>query len=147
MGIYADVRYAVGLSVIALGAILAFGVTASPESVNIQVIGLILILTGLAGLGIAHKLSVTRRRTDVIYGSNGVTLLEPNSPPPHGNAEQVERDIDSLPPDEPALPPAPDIVPGARIAGDPQARVSRVDGVMDAEPGSEEFFRLQRDWI
>jgi hypothetical protein len=155
MGTYVDVRFAVSLSVITVGAILAFGVTASPESVNIQVIGLILILVGLAGLATAHWLYVTRRRTDVIYRSNGVTLLEPNFPSPEESGdrmerhdEAIERHVESLPPDQPALPPAPGFLPGAHVAKDPRTEeVNHVDGVMDAEPGSEEFLRMQREWM
>ena len=75
-------RFAVSLAVIALGAILAFGVTASPSGLDIHVVGLILMLVGIAGMAIAHSLYVARRRTDVIYRENGQTWLEPNSPPP-----------------------------------------------------------------
>jgi hypothetical protein len=67
--------------VIALGAILAFGVTATPSGLNIQVIGLILMMVGLAGLAIGHWLYVSRRRTDVIYRPDGQTWIEPNAPP------------------------------------------------------------------
>src|SRR5690348_692380 len=112
-GYIRNMRFAVGLSVIALGAILAFGVTSSPDAVNIQVIGVIFILVGLAGLALAQWLYTTRRRTDVIYHRDGVTLLEPNSPPPEGSVGAVEthgepvaeREIDNLPPDGPAMPP------------------------------------------
>jgi hypothetical protein len=68
--------------VVALGGILAFGVTASPSGVNLHVVGLILILVGLAGMAIAHWLYVSRRRTDVIYRNDGQTWLEPNAPSP-----------------------------------------------------------------
>lgn len=74
-------RFAVSLFVIALGAILAFGVTATPSGINIQVIGLILMLVGLAGLAIGRWLYVARRRTDVIYRPDGQTWIEPNAPP------------------------------------------------------------------
>ena len=149
MGKYADVRFAAGLSVIAMGAILTFGVTASPESVNIRVIGLILILVGLAGLVIARWLFVTRRRTDVIYHSNGTTWLEPSSPAPSTSMEPVERYVDSLPPPAgPSWPAAPGLVPGARIVSDPQTgQVNGVKGIMDVEPGSEEFLQMQREWM
>jgi hypothetical protein len=149
-------RFAVGLSVIALGAILAFGVTSSPDAVNIQVIGVIFILVGLAGLALAQWLYTTRRRTDVIYHRDGVTLLEPNTPAPEGSVEAVEthgepveeREVDNLPPDGPAMPPAPEIVPGARIVNEPKGnRVRHIEGVMDAEPGTEEFLHMQRDWM
>ena len=77
-----DVRFAVSLFVIALGAILTFGVRSSPSGVNIHVIGVVLLLVGLAGLAIGYQLYTTRRRTDIIYREDGETLIEPNSPPP-----------------------------------------------------------------
>ena len=43
-------RTATGLALIAIGAILAFAVTTSPSFLNLQVVGWILILTGVAGL-------------------------------------------------------------------------------------------------
>jgi hypothetical protein len=159
MGRYPGVRYAAGLFVITVGAILTFGVRARPDAVDIQAIGLILMLTGLAGLATARWLSGIRRRTDVIYRSDGVTLLEPNSPPPTNpdvgsetqsvgsEVERVERHIDSLPPDGPGLPPAPDLAPGAEVVSDPRTdQVRHVHGVMDAEPGTREFLKLQQDW-
>ncbi|HEY3630205.1 MAG TPA: hypothetical protein VGL21_04870 [Jatrophihabitantaceae bacterium] len=147
-------RYAAALVVITLGAILAFGVRATPESVDIQVIGVVLILTGLAGVATAYWLSVTPRRTDVIYHGNRVTLLEPSSPSPGGSTEpvdhqieRIEEQVDSLPPDGAALPPAPGLVPGAHVVTEPQSDDgNRIEGVMDAEPGSEEFLRMQREW-
>ncbi len=74
-------RFPASLFVIALGAILAFGVTATPSAVNIQVVGLILMLVGIAGLAMGQWLYFSRRRTDVIYRGNRQTWLEPNSPP------------------------------------------------------------------
>jgi hypothetical protein len=75
------VRFAVSLLVIAIGAILLFGVTATPSGVNIAAIGVILILVGVAGLAIGHWLYVARRRTDVVYRPDGQTWIEPNAPP------------------------------------------------------------------
>ncbi len=74
-------RFAASLFVIALGAILAFGVTATPSGINIQVIGLILMLVGIAGMAISRWLYTSRRRTDVIYRNDGQTWIEPNAPP------------------------------------------------------------------
>lgn len=75
-------RFAVSLFVIAVGAILTFGVTSSPSGVDIHVIGVVLLLVGLAGLAIGYQLYNTRRRTDIIYRDDGETRIEPNSPPP-----------------------------------------------------------------
>lgn len=77
-----SVRFAVSLFVIAVGAILTFAVSSSPSGVNIHVIGIVLLLVGLAGLVIGYQLYNTRRRTDIIYREDGETLIEPNSPPP-----------------------------------------------------------------
>ena len=75
-------RFAVSLFVIALGAILTFGVRSSPSSVDIHAIGFILMLVGGAGLAIGYQLYSSRRRTDIIYRDDGETILEPNSPHP-----------------------------------------------------------------
>lgn len=48
-------RTATGLALIAIGAILAFAVTTSPSFLNLQVVGWILILTGVAGLVVPRR--------------------------------------------------------------------------------------------
>ena len=48
-------RTATGLSLIAIGAILAFAFTASPPGFNIHIAGVVIMLTGLAGLVIRRK--------------------------------------------------------------------------------------------
>ena len=161
MGIYAGMRFAVSLFVIAVGAILVFGVSDSPDDgVRVHVIGLILIVTGLVGLAMACQLFVSRRRTDIIYREDGATWLEPNAPAPGESWEPVERRVlGPLPqryaptvhvPDPPEVP-GPhrhpvdrrEPLPAASIGSDPQTeRVERVHGVMDVEPGSEEFRRM-----
>jgi len=146
-------RFAGSLFVIAIGAILAFGVTDSPDdSVRIHVIGMILIVTGLVGLAMACQLFISRRRTDIIYRENGATWLEPNAPAPGEAWEPVERRVLRLP--ERYAPtvhvPGPrrhldrrEPAPAASIGRDPRSeRVERVHGVMDVEPGSEEFRRM-----
>ncbi len=71
-GYIRSMRFAVSLFVIAVGAILAFGVADSPDdSVRVHLIGLILIVTGLVGLVMACQLFVSRRRTDIIYREDG----------------------------------------------------------------------------
>src|SRR5262249_59341995 len=82
-------RFAVSLFVIAVGAILTFGVSNSPSGVNIHVIGVVLLLVGLAGLVIGYQLYTTPRRTDIIYRHDGETLIEPNSPPPGDPVEPM----------------------------------------------------------
>lgn len=152
-------RFAVSLFVIAVGAILAFGISDSPhDSVRVHVIGVILILTGLVGLAMARQLFVSRRRTDIIYRDNGATWLEPNAPAPSESWEQVERRVLTQLPDRyaptvhvrrPVPGPQHHAVdrsapgPAAGTVSDPQAeRVEGVHGVMDVEPGSVEFWRM-----
>ncbi len=49
-------------ALIIIGAILRFAVTWSPKNVNLQVIGVILMIGGVAGLCVAIGLMVMRRR-------------------------------------------------------------------------------------
>jgi hypothetical protein len=160
-GYIRSMRFAVSLFVIAVGAILAFGVTDSPDdSVRVHVIGLILIVTGLVGLAMACQLFVSRRRTDIIYREDGATWLEPNAPPAGEPWEPVGRGVLGPLPERyaptvhvPGLADVPgpqrhrvdrrEPLPGASVVRDPQTgRVERVVGVMDVEPGSEEFRRI-----
>jgi len=56
-------RTATGLTLIAIGAILAFAITASPGFLNIQTVGLILMATGAVGLALsARNRNLLRRR-------------------------------------------------------------------------------------
>lgn len=48
-------RTATGIALVAVGAILAFAVTASPSFINLQIAGWVLIVTGVAGLLIPRR--------------------------------------------------------------------------------------------
>jgi hypothetical protein len=50
------------IALIVIGAILKWGITWHPQNVDLQVIGLILIIAGVAGLIIAITFQVLRRR-------------------------------------------------------------------------------------
>ena len=50
------------VALIIIGAILRFAVTWTPKNVNLQVIGVILMIGGAAGLCVAIGLMVMRRR-------------------------------------------------------------------------------------
>ena len=50
------------VALIIIGAILRFAVTWTPKNVNLQVIGVILMIGGVAGLCVAIGLMVMRRR-------------------------------------------------------------------------------------
>jgi len=64
-------RTATGLALIAIGAIFAFAVTASPSFLNLQVAGWILILTGLAGLFVPRRGYGWLRRRVVVRRPRG----------------------------------------------------------------------------
>ena len=59
------------LFLLAIGAILKFGV-------DLTTVGVILMIVGVLGLALTLVLMTTRRRTDVIHRSDGTTLLAPN---------------------------------------------------------------------
>ena len=73
-------RVGSSLVLITIGAILRFGVTTRVNGLNIEVIGVILMVVGLAWLGLSIAFSTARRRTDVIYRPDGATYVEPNPP-------------------------------------------------------------------
>ena len=54
------------LLLIALGAILKFAVTATVSGVDVQTIGVVLMVVGVLGLVLGLVLSTRRRRTDVV---------------------------------------------------------------------------------
>lgn len=62
---------AASLSVIAIGAIFAFAITASPRFLNLQVVGWILMATGVAGLLLQQRNRDWIRRTVIVRDSPG----------------------------------------------------------------------------
>ena len=70
-------RIGASLVLIALGAVLKFGVTAHVSGISLGAVGVILMAVGIAGLLITAVLIGTRRRTDVIYRRDGVSYVEP----------------------------------------------------------------------
>lgn len=66
------------LFLIALGAILTFAVTKKFSWVNLDTVGVILMLVGIAGGLLTVVEANTRRRTDVVYREDGATYIEPN---------------------------------------------------------------------
>lgn len=73
-------RTATGLALIAIGAILAFAVTTSPSFLNLQVVGWILILTGVAGLVVPRRGAAWLRRRVVVRRPRG-GAVEANGEP------------------------------------------------------------------
>jgi hypothetical protein len=70
-------RIGASLFLVAVGAVLKFAVTKQISGVSIGVVGVILMIVGVAGLLITLILMSTRRRTDVVYGRNRATYVEP----------------------------------------------------------------------
>ena len=69
-------RTASGLMLVALGAILAFAVRAHPAFVDIQIVGWVILLTGVAGLVIPRKgYGWLRRRMVLRRGPHGRQLV------------------------------------------------------------------------
>jgi Domain of unknown function (DUF6458) len=80
-------RTATGLFLIALGAILAFAVQGHPSWLNIQVVGWVIMLTGVAGMAIPRRASGWLRRRMVLRRGPGgrpvVDRVEEKHYPPY----------------------------------------------------------------
>ena len=80
-------RTATGLFLIALGAILAFAVQGHPSWLNIQVVGWVIMLTGIAGMAIPRRASGWLRRRRVLRRGPGgrpvVDRVEEKRYPPY----------------------------------------------------------------
>jgi hypothetical protein len=74
-------RTATGLALIAIGAILAFAVTTSPSFLNLQVVGWILILTGVAGMVVPRRGYGWLRRRVVVRRPRGAAAVDPGGRP------------------------------------------------------------------
>jgi len=69
-------RTASGLALVALGAILAFAVTGHPSFLNIQVVGWVIMLTGIAGMAIPRRgYGWLRRRMVLRRGPGGAPVI------------------------------------------------------------------------
>jgi hypothetical protein len=70
-------RTATGLFLIALGAILAFAVQGHPSWLNIQVVGWVIMLTGIAGMAIPRRgYGWLRRRMVLRRGPGGRPVVD-----------------------------------------------------------------------
>jgi uncharacterized protein DUF6458 len=84
-------RTGTGLTVVAIGAILAFAVTSSPSGFNIQIAGWVIMLVGVAGMVLSRRrdysqlLRWLRPRARVVEHNPGPRALGPGQvfqPPP-----------------------------------------------------------------
>lgn len=69
-------RIGASLTLVAIGAVLKFAVTKSINGISLGMVGVIMMIVGAVGLAITLILMTTRRRTDVVYGPNGVAYGE-----------------------------------------------------------------------
>jgi hypothetical protein len=80
-------RTATALTITAVGAIFAFAVTAHPSWLNLQVVGWILMLTGVCGLVIPRRGRGWLRRTVLVKGTPDFTKAR------HAEPEEAPRAI------------------------------------------------------
>lgn len=73
-------KRATSLTVIAVGAILAFAITASPSFLNLRIVGWILMATGAAGLLLERRGRDWLRRTVIVRGSPDVSRIRRRRP-------------------------------------------------------------------
>jgi hypothetical protein len=73
-------RIGASLFLIAVGAILKFAVTKHVQDIDIQAMGVILMVVGIVGLLIELFLWSNRRTTTVVTRQPGVTYVEPSDP-------------------------------------------------------------------
>ncbi len=97
-------KSATALTILAVGAVFAFAVTAHPSFLNLQVLGWVLMLTGIVGLVIPRRGRGWLRRSVLVKGSPDFTdsagpaarrqiaALEPAESAPTVLDGQVERE-------------------------------------------------------
>jgi hypothetical protein len=78
-------RLGASFFLIAIGAILKFAITKEFNGIDLQTVGVILMIVGGIGLLITLVMMSTRRRTDVIHRGpggtvGGTTYVTPNDP-------------------------------------------------------------------
>ena len=74
-------KTATGLTLLAVGAILAFAVRTSPPGLNINIVGWVIMLTGVAGFLLPRRASGwVRRRVLVRKGQPGPRPARPAIP-------------------------------------------------------------------
>jgi hypothetical protein len=68
-------KSATALTLVAVGAVFAFAVTAHPSFLNLQVLGWVLMLTGIVGLIIPRRGKGWLRRSVLVKGSPDFTEM------------------------------------------------------------------------
>jgi hypothetical protein len=119
-------KTATGLTLLAIGAILTFAVTANTSVFNLHVAGFVIMLTGLAGLFIPRKgytwlnRRLVQRRTRTWPTGSAVETRETSYPPYVVTNPGSDTDEAGLP-QVPSIPPDPTVravmTPGERGSG------------------------------
>jgi hypothetical protein len=144
-------RTATGLFLIALGAILAFAVQGHPSWLNIQVVGWVIILTGVAGMAIPRRgYGWLRRRMVLRRGPGGravVDRVEEKRYPPYMMLNPGSNDVAS---GAPAAMPGDDVPAMAGPYEDPDPAGLAADPGPDPERLAAErekvVQRTQAEW-
>jgi hypothetical protein len=73
-------RTATGLTLVAIGAILAFAVRTSPSFLNLQITGWVIMLTGVAGMLIPRRGNSMLRRRTVVWRPRSTAVAADSGP-------------------------------------------------------------------
>jgi len=84
-----------GLALVAIGAILAFAVTAHPSGLNVQAAGWVLIVVGLAGMFVPRRGYGWLRRRMVVRPRGAVTRA--GLPAAPGTVVTTTEELDGMP--------------------------------------------------
>ena len=88
-------KSATALTILAVGAIFAFAVTAHPSFLNIQVLGWVLMLTGITGLVIPRRGKGWLRRSVLVKGSPDFTeVVDADARSPLGTTDSAPTVVD-----------------------------------------------------
>ncbi len=133
-------KTATGLTLLAIGAILAFAVTTNTSVFNLHIAGVVIMLTGLAGLLIPRRSyswlnrQLVQRRTRTWPNGTMVETRETSYPP------YVVTNPNAEAPAGPGLPAGPSIEP------DPSVQAVMTPGVADdSEQDAEVIDQLRED--
>jgi len=118
-------RTATGLTLVAIGAILAFAIRTSPSFLDLQVAGWVIMLTGVAGMFIPRRGSGGLRRRIVVRRPRGFAVDPASGPRALGIGRVFRR-----PAGRPVAEPSP-----------PLTAEQTIPGTAAAEETVEEFYQ------
>ena len=129
-------KTATGLALVAIGAILAFAVTAHPRILNIQAAGWVLILIGLAGMFVPRRGYGWLRRRVVMRPRRAVMARKGGANSPGGVVLSTE-EVDDVP------------VTGVNPALWPGRTISKAEaeelGILDPVPTAETIDEFRQE--